>query len=120
MPFHRHHRQVGTRHLLTLGITAANIARLRTPVDSASWRAAPHHSGPIPFVCGPLNCVLRLDTHALPHPSLFAVTLSDEDVQALITEGMREFVGTNVGVVCVYGLTPKVAGEAVRRVLGDE
>ena len=105
MPFHRHHRQVGTRHLLTLGITAGNIARLR--------------QGPVPFPCGPLDCVLRLDTHALPHPSLFAVTLSDEDVQALITEGMREFVGTNVGVVCVYGLTPKIAGEAVRRVLGD-
>ena len=105
MPFHRHHRQVGTRHFLTLGITAGNIARLR--------------QGPVPFPCGPLDCVLRLDTHALPHPSLFAVTLSDEDVQALITEGMREFVGTNVGVVCVYGLTPKIAGEAVRRVLGD-
>lgn len=106
MPFHRHHRQVGTRHLLTLGITAGNIARLR--------------QGPVPFPCGPLDCVLRLEHHALPHPSLFAVTLSDEDVQALITEGMREFVGTNVGVVCVYGLTPTVAGEAVRKVLGDE
>ena len=119
MPFHRHHRQVGTRHLLTLGITAGNIARLRTPVDSASWRAAPHHSGPIPFVCGPLQCVLRLDTHALPHPSWFAVTLSDDDLRALLDEGMVEFAGPSVGVVCVYGLTPLVAGEAVRRVLGD-
>ena len=105
MPFHRHHRQVGTRHLLTLGITAGNVARLR--------------QGPVPFPCGPLACVLRLDTHALPHPSWFAVTLSDDDLRALLDEGLVEFAGPSVGVVCVYGLTPLVAGEAVRRVLGD-
>jgi len=121
MAFHRHARHNAGRLCLTLGVTAGNMSRLNTPLDSASGRRAPHHTGPIEFdvpIDGrALACVLRLDHHPLPHPSRLAITLTAEDVAALLEDNLVDLSRAGLGVVIVYGLTPVDAGEAVQRVL---
>jgi hypothetical protein len=121
MAFHHHARHQTGRLCLTIGVTAGNLSRLDTPLDSASGRRAPHHTGPIEFevpIDGrALACVLRLDKHPLPHPARLAITLTAEDVAALLEDGLVDLSRSGLGVVVVYGLTPVDAGEAVRRVL---
>lgn len=121
MAFHHHARHQTGRLCLTLGVTAGNLSRLDTRLDSATAKRAPHHTGPIEFdveIDGrALACVLRLDHHPLPHPSRLAITLTADDVAALLKDKLVDLSRAGLGVVIVYGLTPVDAGEAVQKVL---
>jgi hypothetical protein len=124
MAYHRHARHNAGRLCLTLGVTAGNLSRLDTRLDSATAKRAPHHTGPIEFemeIDGrALACVLRLDKHPPPHPGRLAITLTADDVAALLKDKLVDLSRAGLGVVVVYGLTPVDAGEAVRRVLGPD
>ena len=108
MAFHRALYLRDGKPRLCLGITSGNIARLR--------------KGPIGFDVvyqgRHIPCVLRLDDHPVPL-GVFVITLTPDDLRGLLDDGLIEFSGGVWPVVCVFGRTPRLAAEAMAKVVGE-